>query len=214
MTVPVKLLTQVTQAAKTHQPELSVSCSENAIKLTGPFVLSDLRGPFDCYQVELQIPSNFPWHEPTVFETGGRIPKNIDRHVIPSNGSCCLGVWEEWLVNVPGHSFDKLMTGWLYDFFFSQSWFEAKGEWPFGQRSHGKAGIVESYADLLGVTLDAKVIADHLKLLARETIKGHSLCPCGSGKRLRKCHRDSIQLLSNRIRPTMAKRMLNRIASN
>ena len=214
MTVPDELLTQVTCAVSAHQPELSVSSSEDAIVLGGRLVVSGPKGPFDSYQVKLGVPANFPWEEPIVFETGERIPKIADRHVSPTRKNCCLGVWEEWLLTTSNQRFETFLTGWMHDYFVSQSWFEAKGEWPYGQRSHGKAGIVESYAYLLEVDSDAKVIVNHLKLLARETIKGHSPCPCGSGLRLRKCHRDSIQQLSNRIRPTMAKRMLARIAPN
>lgn len=214
MTVPDELLTQVTRAVSAHQPELSVSSSEDVIVLRGRLVVTGPKGPFDSYQVKLGVPASFPWGEPIVFETGGRIPKTADRHVFPTKKNCCLGVWEEWLLTESNHGFETYLTGWLHDYFVSQSWFEAKSEWPYGQRSHGKAGIVESYAYLLEVDSDAKVIADHLKLLSQEKIKGHSLCPCGSGLRLRKCHRDSIQQLSNRIWPTMAKRMLDRIASN
>jgi hypothetical protein len=42
---------------------------------------------------------------------------------------------------------------------------------------------------------DKNSIAEFMKLLARKNRpKGHERCPCGSGKRLRNCHR---QLLYN-----------------
>ena len=214
MTTSDELFTQVTGAANAHQPELSASSFQNIIILDGPLVVSGPEGPFDYYKVSLSVPVGFPWEEPIVLETGGRIPKIADRHIFPKKGNCCLGVWEEWLLATSGHSFETFLTGWLHDYFVSQSWFEARGEWPYGQRSHGKAGVVESYADLLGVATDSRVIADHLRLLAREKAKGHALCPCGSGLRMRKCHMDNIQKLSKRICPTMAKRMLARIGPN
>ena len=193
LTIPNDLFAQITSAANVHQPELRISSSEDIIMLEGPFVVSGPKGPFDYYQVKLGVPIDFPWNEAIVLETGGRIPKIADRHIFPKEGNCCLGVWEEWLLTAPDHSFETFMTGWLHDYFFSQTWFEAKGEWPYGERSHGKAGVIESYADLLGVHLDTRIIADHLKLLTRAKIKGHALCPCGSGLGLRKCHMDSIQ---------------------
>ena len=213
MTVPDELFTQVTRAVNAHQPELRVSSSENIIVLDGPLVVSGPKGPFDHFRVRLDVSVGFPWEEPIVIETGERIPKIADRHVSPKEGNCCLGVWEEWLLTAADHSFEIFLTGWLHDYFVSQSWFEARGEWPYGQRPHGKAGVVESYAYLLGVAPDARVIAEHLRLLARAKAKGHALCPCGSGLRLRKCHMDGIQKLSKRIYPTMAKRMLARIGA-
>ena len=212
MTVPEKLLNQVTQAVEAHQPELNVSASTDVIILDGPFVVSGPKGPFDCYQVQAGIPANFPWEEPVVLETGGRIPKVVDRHVFPSSGHCCLGIWEEWLLTAPDHSFEAFLTECFHNYFVSQSWFEAKGEWPYGQRSHGKEGVIESYAELLGTTRDADLMADYLRLLSRAEIKGHAACPCGSGLRLRNCHIDRVLKLREQICPSMAKRMLARIA--
>ena len=210
MTVRDELLTQVAKAVEAHQPGLSVSTSNDIIILDGPFVVFGPKGPFDSYEIRVDVPANFPWEEPIVFETGGRIPKLVDRHVFPKNGNCCLGVWEEWLLTAPDRSFETFLTGRLHDYFVSQSWFEAKGKWPYGERSHGEEGIIESYAELLGVGNDAGVIADHLRLLSKATAKGHVRCPCGSGLRLRDCHKDRITELAGRICPAMAKRMLAR----
>lgn len=136
MTVADELFTQMTRAVNAHQPELAASCSENIIILDGPLVVSIPKGPFDYYQVRLGVPVGLPWKEPIVLETGGRIPKLADRHVLPKEGICCLRVWEEWLLTVSDPSFENLLTGQLHDSFVCQSWFEAKGEWPYGRRSH------------------------------------------------------------------------------
>ncbi|MGK7653205.1 SEC-C metal-binding domain-containing protein [Roseovarius sp. B08] len=58
-----------------------------------------------------------------------------------------------------------------------------------------------------GASPDEKTIADYLRLLSRQTIKGHSICPCGSGRRLRKCHEDDLENLRRMIPPVIAKRM-------
>jgi hypothetical protein len=60
---------------------------------------------------------------------------------------------------------------------------------PWGERSHFADGIIEYYAELLGIN-KRKPILDSMKPLARKNIpKGHEPCPCGSGERLRNCHR-------------------------
>ena len=64
----------------------------------------------------------------------------------------------------------------------------------------------------LGTTRDADLMADYLRLLSRAEIKGHAACPCGSGLRLRNCHIDRVLKLREQICPSMAKRMLARIA--
>lgn len=211
MTHPAGLFNEVARAVKAHQPELSISCCEDIIILEGPFVLSGPKGPFDFYEVRLCVPANFPCQGPVVFETGGRVPKVVDRHVFPKHGNCCLGVWEEWLLTAPVRSFEAFLTGPLHDYFVSQSWFDAKGEWPYGDRAHGENGIIESYAEILGVSNDVGVVAEYLRLLSKARAKGHYPCPCGSGRRLRNCHRDQITELRDRIDPAMAKRMLSRV---
>lgn len=214
MTIPDALYSEVQKAVAQHQPELSVSQTERLIILDGQFLVCGPDGPvdtpdgvFDSYKIQAGVTAGFPAEEPVVFETGGRIPRIADRHVFPEDGNCCLGVWEEWLLTAPDHRFETFLTGPMHDYFVSQTHFEINGLWPYGERSHGVLGVLESYADLLGVSPDEKVIADYLHLLSRQKIKGHALCPCGSGKRLRDCHSDDLRRLSQRIPSVMAKRM-------
>ena len=110
-------------------------------------------------------------------------------------------------MTAPDRRFETFLTGPMHDYFVSQTYYEVNGVWPFGERSHGMLGVLEAYADLLGVALDSKIVADNLNLLSRRQIKGHALCPCGSGKRLRQCHSDDLKRLSQKIPPFMAKRM-------
>ena len=70
----------------------------------------------------------------------------------------------------------------MHDCFLSQSHFEATGEWPFGERSHGKQGILESYADLLQLPCIEDLVAAYLNVLSRNHLKGHVTCLCGTGQ--------------------------------
>lgn len=209
--VPQGLLADFSAAVAEHQPELAVTTWTDCVVLTGNLVVSGPDGPFDAYQIQVAIPPIFPWQEPVVFEIGGRIPKIADRHVFEDNENCCLGVWEEWLFKSPDRSASSFLTGPLHDYFLSQCWYEATSEWPFGDRSHGSLGVLEGFCDLLGITVDRQQAVSHLKLLARENIKGHVACPCGSGKRLRNCHIIKFTDLREWMLPFMAQRMLDRI---
>lgn len=214
VTILDSFFSEVQQAVAKHQPELTVSRADCLIILEGLFVVSGPAGPFDSYKIKARITTGFPEEEPVVFEKGGRIPWIGDRHVFPKDGNCCLCVWEEWLLTAPDHRFETFLTDPMHDYFVSQTYYEINSVWPFGERSHGRLGVLEAYADLLGSAPDdAKIIADYLQLLSRQTIKGHALCPCGSGRRLRQCHRDDLQNLSRKIPPFMAARMFRTIAS-
>lgn len=211
MTTPAPLLEEIERAVATHQPELAVSTTDALILLEGRFVVSGPSGPFDFYEVRVGVSPEYPAHEPIVFEIGGRIPKRIDRHIFPKHGDSCLGVWEEWLLTSPDHRFGTFLTGPMHDYFLSQSHFEATGEWPFGERSHGKQGVLEGYAALLQLPCDEGLLAAYLFVLSRDHLKGHVTCPCGSGKKLRNCHRAELQDLRQRIPAHMAERMYKRI---
>lgn len=211
MSILAGLIEDFSAAVDTHQPELKITTSDNHIELAGNLIVSGPKGPFDSYEVLVGVPSGFPWNEPIVFETGNRIPRIADRHIFESHGSCCLGVWEEWLLRSQDHSAAAFLNGPLHDYFLSQSWYEAKGQWPFGDRSHGENGVVESFCDVLGVELSKDLAVRYLKLLSRERLKGHSFCPCGSGLRLRNCHELKLTDLQSVINTRMANRMLERL---
>jgi hypothetical protein len=202
-----ELLAEFYLATAVHQPELMVFSMNGLVVLKGRFIVLSPEGPFDTYNVYVAISANFPWQEPMVFETVGRIPRVADRHVFESHGNCCLGVWEEWLLRSSDHSAAAFLTGPLQDYFLSQSWYEDKDEWPFGDRSHGRLGILEAYCDLLGIGLDLLKARAYLIFLSKPSTKGHYRCPCGSGLRLRHCHGDNIDRLRKEIPPIMAQRM-------
>jgi hypothetical protein len=82
--------------------------------------------------------------------------------------------------------------------------------WPFGERSHGREGLVETYAELLCLD-DPGTVPAYLDCLRKKELKGHFDCPCGSNKRLRDCHRDQLQELRKRIPVHLAQRAYDRL---
>ena len=171
VTISDDFYSEVQQALAEHQPELTISRTDNLIVLDGRFVVSGPAGPFDSYQIKARIRAGFPAEEPVVFEEGGRIPRIVDRHIFPEHGNCCLGVWEEWLLTGQDHRFETFLTGPMHDYFVSQTYYEVHGGWPFGERSHGRLGIIEAYGDLLCIPPNEKTIIDYLYLLSRQTIR-------------------------------------------
>jgi SEC-C motif len=150
--------------------------------------------------------ASYPDALPLVFEVGGRVPRDADHHVNRETGEACLFVPDErWKVAPPGMTFLDLLNGPVRNFLLGQSLFRLTGEWPFGQRSHAAAGIREYYSELLG-TDDVNVIVRYVECLSRATLKGHWPCPCGSGKRLRDCHRAQVDELRTKIPSAVALR--------
>ena len=71
---------------------------------------------------------------------------------------------------------------------------------PWGERSHFAEGVIEYYAELLGINMRQSVV-EFMRLLARKNRpKGHEICPCGSGERLRNCHRELLYSTREKVK--------------
>ena len=215
---PISLwLDNVTAVLASYQPELRASRKGTEILILGRYQLHDesavvlTKAPISTYDVEIWLATDFPKTEPWVFEVGRRIPRDLDRHMF-SNGRCCVTVWEAWLATAPQVSFEAFLTGPVHEFFLSQFWYELNGEWPFGEWSHGLEGLREAYAEIFENPRDGTRLRAYLEVLSRERPKGHWPCPCGSGRRLRNCHRERVIALHHRIPPPLATRMLHRVS--
>jgi len=205
------LLAEIQDYLTTYQSELSADVSDDYVVVEGRLLVTSPEGPYDFFEVGIILSAEFPSEEPLVWETGGRIERIAARHIFEKTKHCCLGVWEEWLLGSPEHSFTAYMRGPVNDYFVSQTWYESHGDWPYGQRSHDRLGIIESYCEILGIPTNEQRARAHLELLSRLELKGHHPCPCGSGRRLRRCHWDRMLKLQARIGRVMAKRMLGRL---
>jgi hypothetical protein len=167
----------------------------------------------DRYFIRIVFPDSYPNRLPSVQEVAGRVPRTADRHVFTDTGHCCVLLedarWESFPV---GASFRTYLEVPLHNYFLGQTLVEQGEPWPFKGWGHGALGIAEYYAEILK-TEDLVVIRRFVGLLALSRAQGHNDCFCGSGKRLRGCCRERLELWRGRIPPTTArvsKRYLDR----
>jgi len=146
------------------------------------------------YRISILHPDDYPDRPPIMLCDDPKLPiGNIDRHIL-SNGQACLAVRTDlnarWVAAPRIVPFLKTLVG---PYLAWQVYYDAFGRPPpWGERSHGAQGILEYYAEALGIPVDEHT-KDFIVLLARKNDpKGHEECPCGSGKRLRHCHRNRI----------------------
>jgi ubiquitin-protein ligase len=167
------------------------------------------------YGIVMGLPSNYPKSPPVMFCNDPKLPIDvIDRHIL-ENGQACLEVQTEikrrW---PPGSNLIDFITNLVEPFLAWQVYYDAFGKAPeWGDRSHGVEGILEYYAELLGRRVD-KTTIKFMKLLARKKHpKGHEICPCGSGKKLRHCHHMLLHELRDKIPRLDAARDLGTVLS-
>jgi ubiquitin-protein ligase len=152
------------------------------------------------YSVALRLPDDYPKYPPVMYCNDPKLPTNIDRHIL-KNGQACLGVTTEVRRNwSAGPNMVSFLDEFVAPFLAWQVYFDANGYPPaWGQRSHDKKGVLEFYAEILDLEVDANIV-DFMRLLARKNIPGgHEMCPCESGRRLRNCHKDAVHAARQQV---------------
>lgn len=173
-----------------------------------------LRGDFpvhdnDCnevahYRLEIWFPNDYPDQIPKVMAIDKRIQPIADRHVF-SNRAACLCLPHEVSRHLPKINFEFLWEKLLKFWLIGQAYYDRNGEWPFKARSHDATGIYEGFSELLDISNKDAVKRFTLLLIRKNVAKGHEPCPCGSGKRLRSCHRK----LYNEIRSLLPENVMS-----
>jgi hypothetical protein len=185
--------------------------STSTVRGTFPVRAPDGRA-VDRYQVSIDVPVDYPRSLPIVREVGGRIPWKADFHVNSDGVACVLLPDDRWRCFPEGAPFVRFLEGPVHDFFLGQSLVALGEEWPFGQWSHGAEGVREYYQWLLQ-TEDLGTIVRFLQVLARLNWKGHLDCPCGSGKKIRRCCHSKTLDLRNKIPPAVARKALETLGA-
>jgi hypothetical protein len=143
----------------------------------------------DAFQIKLLIPDDYNKTPPQAYETGGRIPKDFHTY---SDDSLCLAppieIRRKFLETPTLMGFVERL---LIPYLFSFSYWKEHGRMPYGELSHGPEGILQYYLESFKVDSEV-IVLNFLKLLAIENYRGHHDCPCGSGLKIRQCHKESI----------------------
>lgn len=141
----------------------------------------------DAYELRIEVPE-YPQQLPRVFETAGRIPKDIDEHVFPRSGKLCLGSELRLRTKIGAtlnlvHFADQCIVPYLYSTTRRQS----EGQFVLGELAHGNPGLFDDYQDIFGVSNQDAVLAALRILATKPSSADRHPCPCGCGKRLAQC---------------------------
>ncbi|MBU0507437.1 SEC-C domain-containing protein [bacterium] len=156
--------------------DLTFRAEYNGVEMAGTF------------SVLITLPDDYPASPPKICETGEQIPREADFHVYPTTGNFCLGaqieVRRKFAQNPDLLHFVKdQVVHFLYALVY-RSWF---GKMPWGELSHSGKGILEYYNELFHVSGHKPTL--HLLLALHDRVFHRTwMCPCGSGRKLRKCH--------------------------
>lgn len=207
------LINELNISVISKYPSLVLYAENPSVFLRGIFPLLDLsdKSVIDKYELEIEFPQSYPKSLPIVRETAGRIPIDIDRHMIPENRQACFFLVEERYLHFPiGSPIIKFIDGPMYQFFLSQTYYELTGKWIFGEHRHGIYGIYDYYAELLN-TKDLNIIIKFVDYVSKKKIKSYWPCYCSKNKRLDECHLKFLLKTRSQIPPRIAKNSFIRL---
>lgn len=168
--------------------------------LEGYFDLHDSAGEYwDTFSIRIQIPKNYPKELPVIFETGGKIPLNVNWH--NSNNGCCLSpdaVIFQKLGNVQLYDwFREFVISYFANFIFKKEF----ATYPFGEFEHFTNGLISGYQELFNLSSKEEVVDFIEGQISRLKTNRNEKCYCQSGLKFKKCgminsplHSDSIKI--------------------
>jgi hypothetical protein len=190
-------------------PDLRIVPSRDETLKVGGDLHFRVRGPTrdvveDSYCIELRIPPGFPTVIPAVLETGGRIPRTYHKL---TDGSLCLAAPTELRLKLgPSSTLSDLIERFVVPYLFGYSYYERHGVIPYGELEHGREGLRQYFASLYGVT-DRNAAQELVRLTSlKKRPANKELCPCGSDRRLGKCH----HLIVNDLRTKLGRACFER----
>lgn len=143
----------------------------------------------DVYHVQIDVPHAFPDAVPLVHELGGRIPRDIDYHVFPSSGTLCLGSpFRLYLIARDCETLLDFVWSGIVPYLYAASYREQTGgPYPFGELAHGRDGLLDDYAQLLGLPTQEQAARALALIATKRRDANKKPCPCGCGRRLGVC---------------------------
>lgn len=150
----------------------------------------------DSYDVRIEVPDEFPERLALVWETGGRIPAT---HHKLDNDALCLGSRVRLRLQMAGSSsILRFVERCVIPYLYGYSHFSKTGAMPFGELHHGELGSLQDLASLLGMEMESAIPYCMLATMKRRRANKRP-CPCGSGRRLGRCHNRKVNVLRNRV---------------
>lgn len=184
-------LSQLDEVEKAY-PRLKRKLVDEKYLLAGELEVIDAAGKlWEIYQVEIHYEDGFPHRFPSLYETGGKIPKIGDWHVYENTLACCVKVEPAEMIRcVHGITITEYITEEALPYLFNQTHRRLEGYYVNGEYAHGLVGIYQFYSEMLHTGKDYQKTLNLMHFIASNGRPGRtSLCFCGSGFKFRNCHR-------------------------
>ncbi len=170
-------------------PDLNIQWEKDQLFVQGDYKFSRKYNGIICtdtFFLRIEISTLFPEELPIVHEIGNKIPKEYHKN---SSTALCLGTDVElYQIFYQDKKFSTFMNKILNPYLYRWLYISTYNSEPWKDRPHGNNGIIESYAEILGIDKAPETVLQFLYILANENARINTKCPCGSGKKTKCCH--------------------------
>ena len=188
-----ELAQEIAELQQTHTGLTTVTTTEETTTLSGLLrfeaIADGHNSLIECFQIDISIPETYSECLPQVRETENKVDRDYE-HINKggdNDGTLCLAVpVEQRRVFLEQPTLLGFVNKLVVPFLFGYCHWKKDGRYPFGTTEHGHKGIVQHYMDILGLPNESDALAVVSFLYGGYS--GQLPCPCGSGKRARKCH--------------------------
>lgn len=176
-------------------------------------VFDEMNVYWDSFNIKIVINiKKYPYYFPVVYLEDARIPKNEERH-IHSDNSCCVEVEQKQSLRArKGITILQFLDEYVVPYFANQLYFEKEKVWANGDYQHGFDGKLQDYFEMTGIKnlVELQYLLSNLEKTFN--LKMYEVCFCGSGKKLKYCHKESLKKILS-LPKTQIENDLNAIES-
>lgn len=162
--------------------------SADQIVLSGSILVNRISKGYTLYKeyrVEIVVPISSA-ELPYVIDAGHNIDERYPHRYV--DGRLCLETDTSIRIRfIEGFSLSAWISEYVETYFFSYEYYMRYGDYPFGERDHGIDGVLQTYEEQFKEQDMLKVFR-LMASISSQRYRGHMLCPCGSGEKLRTCH--------------------------
>lgn len=187
-------------------PKLSFRTSKDCPfwQIEGKIDIQDTSNAFlETFDIIIKVPKSYPYCVPKVYEKSQHIERHPDWH-IATDGECCVDITNRLQVEAKrGINILNFIRKKVYSYLANQLYKIHHKEYANGEYKHYTEGILQYYLeDLHFASIDEAIrVLTHLNINPR--IDRNLLCPCGSTKKLKKCHLQEIIIINSTGKDTI-----------
>lgn len=162
-------------------------------KITGELDICDIEGMYwNTFSIIILVPQSYPYCVPIVIEKSTIIPRDEDWH-ISEQGVCCIDVTHKLTVESrTGINICKFISDKVYPFFANQLHKIHKKSYAGEEYAHHFEGILQYYYEEHDMPDEQSILYLLSHIVNNRKTDRNDNCPCGSYKKAKHCHLDSI----------------------